>query len=831
MKCLLLFWLLVVVPVRADSWGPPKPVDIFSGNHRYVIHIQPVRTSHFALVLSKSQQRKIPGHCLATLYRLDGKKRVRVWSGALVNEVAPLDAIVSDDGRYVVTLDNYAMVGLGSDVVAAYGPNGKPLWKKSLTDLLPEDEIRKIDSGPSGIWWRHGQWFDLVAEQAVVVSRGRMICIGLADGAVSQGGAESLRRAMAQHSVPAEAVELLAEQPLRDLSPRLRELLSGRDSTLKVRAAFALSVLGDEEAKAFLRRAALRGPEQNYVLENLPSALGQDAIPVLITGLESNSSVYYAGLGLQAVGKPARPALEAVLSKSPSAEARAGAAETLSKLGDPEAKPALLRAVHDPDEEVAKNALNGLVRLVPNQESLASEFARSLEQGTAQDGWLGLYFSAVLYPPSVKSLISALGRKQEEKDMLFRALQFQTGMDFGDDVEAWRKWAERGPAADRGVLGVALGDSGGFLWRTATAAELTRYPRLLAVLTHAAGVEALELQGSRLLAGGWVDHQGWDLTTGAKLEPTRGVGPDRQIENKPFENYADLVNGEGKPIVRMRGKSQSFVAHFSTSRRRVLTVDEDQVAVWDAQSGRLLSEYGGREITLSHDDRTAAVRELEGYSFWDVESGSRVSFLKRSDASDLSFSPDDKVVACQTKSGLTLIELPTGKPLGLAHPRMSEYSWSPDGALLVSSGYDAGLKLWTRQGKLLTQVRGGRNGRLGGNTLVFWKTQEFGSLEVWGVNPPRCLFQIRDRDGDGIATYALSPDGQRLAFVSGNTARVYELFPSPGLPTGPGLTELWLGLRLDGERPVELTTEEYYRRIDAWNAAGLPAWSTSGFMK
>ncbi|GMU57684.1 MAG: hypothetical protein AMXMBFR33_68300 [Candidatus Xenobia bacterium] len=825
MRWLVLFWLLVVAPLRADSWGPPEPEDIFSGNRSYLLHIEPVKTSHFALVLARSQQRQIPGRCLGTLYRLEGKKRVRVWSGALVNEVAPLSAIVSDDGRYVVTLDNYAMVGLGSDVVAAYGPSGKPLWKKSLTDLLPEDEIRKMDPGPSGIWWRHGQWFDLVAEQVVVVSRGRMICIGLADGAVSQGGAESLRRAMAQYSVPAEAVELLTEQPLRDLGPRLWELLLGRDTTLKVRAAFALSVLGDEQAKAFLRRAALRGPERNYILENLPSALGQDAIPVLITGLESNSSVYYAGLGLEAVGKPARPALEAVLATSSSAEARAGAAETLSKLGDPEAKPALLRAVNDPDEEVAKNALNGLVRLVPNQESLAPEFARALEQGTAQDDWLGMYFSEVLYLPSQESLIIALGRKQVEKDWLFRALQFQTGMDFGHDVEAWRKWVHSGLGADRGGLAVVLGDPGGFLWRSATASELTRYPRLLAVLTDAAGVESLELQGSRLLIGGWVEHQGWDLTTGAKLEPNRDVGPDRQIKNKPFENYADLVDGKGKPIVRMSGKSRRFSARFSPSRRRVLTVDADQVAVWDAHSGHLLAEFSGRAITLSHDDRTAAVREREGYSLWDVESGKRLSLLKHSDAVELSFSPDDKMVAWQSGSGLTLAALPSGKPVELAHPRMTEYSWSPDSTLLVSSGYDAALKLWTRQGKLLTQVRGGRDGKLGGHTLVFWKTQELSTLEVWAVNPPRFLFQIRDRGDNGLSGFELSADGQRLAFVSGNTARVYELFPSAALPAGPGLAELWLGLRLDGDRLIELTTEEYYHRVNAWNAAGLPAWS------
>lgn len=72
--------------------------------------------------------------CTATLY----ERKFLVWyapkwTAPLSNRVAPVSALVSDSGRYVVTFDNWDQVGYGDDVVAVYdGSNGTLLWKYRL---------------------------------------------------------------------------------------------------------------------------------------------------------------------------------------------------------------------------------------------------------------------------------------------------------------------------------------------------------------------------------------------------------------------------------------------------------------------------------------------------------------------------------------------------------------------------------------------------------------------------------------------------------------------------------------------------------------------------
>ena len=71
----------------------------------------------------------------------------------MVNEVAPVDAVVVDSGRYVVTLDNWGGTRVGDDVVVIYDSGGRLVRRMRLTELLPEDYILTLSRTFGSIWW------------------------------------------------------------------------------------------------------------------------------------------------------------------------------------------------------------------------------------------------------------------------------------------------------------------------------------------------------------------------------------------------------------------------------------------------------------------------------------------------------------------------------------------------------------------------------------------------------------------------------------------------------------------------------------------------------
>lgn len=86
-------------------------------------------------------------NAVATLYRLDvaEERYLPIWTTKLVNDEAPKEAIVSEDGRFVVTFDEIGKqsisVGYGENVLVVYGANGTLIRKFRLEELLTGQEI------------------------------------------------------------------------------------------------------------------------------------------------------------------------------------------------------------------------------------------------------------------------------------------------------------------------------------------------------------------------------------------------------------------------------------------------------------------------------------------------------------------------------------------------------------------------------------------------------------------------------------------------------------------------------------------------------------------
>ncbi|EIL98879.1 hypothetical protein RHOFW104T7_14225 [Rhodanobacter thiooxydans] len=90
-----------------------------------------------------------------------------VWNEPLLNEVSPVEAIISPSG-FVVTFDNWHGAGYGDDVVVIYDGHGKPVRAMGLKDFLPKEYIEALPHSVSSIWWGEGHHFSADGRQLVL---------------------------------------------------------------------------------------------------------------------------------------------------------------------------------------------------------------------------------------------------------------------------------------------------------------------------------------------------------------------------------------------------------------------------------------------------------------------------------------------------------------------------------------------------------------------------------------------------------------------------------------------------------------------------------------
>ena len=157
----LCFVLGLSFVVKADTWRLPTPEKYCSENKKYCLKVEPKKLeSQLSYFQDKVDEKENAGaeknvkenYCKGTFFA-KGKK---LWKIQLDNEVSPVSAIVSNDGNYVITFDNWHGVGYGDNVVAIYnGLTGKLIIKLGLTDFLTESDIYNLPASTSSIHW-HG---------------------------------------------------------------------------------------------------------------------------------------------------------------------------------------------------------------------------------------------------------------------------------------------------------------------------------------------------------------------------------------------------------------------------------------------------------------------------------------------------------------------------------------------------------------------------------------------------------------------------------------------------------------------------------------------------
>jgi hypothetical protein len=202
-KALLVALVLLPAFALADSWGPPKPSTSHSRTGQYRVTTYPKPWGE------EARQPGARPEPYARVERFASDHFVDEWEQPLVNDLAPVEALVSDDGAYVVTFDNWGQVGIGTDVVVIYRRGGGLVRKLALDEILPAAYIRHLPRTVSSVWW--GGVHQLVQGDTVlelhvvepaepgVTSTGRVpVRIRLADGALIPPDGPEWRRAMAK---------------------------------------------------------------------------------------------------------------------------------------------------------------------------------------------------------------------------------------------------------------------------------------------------------------------------------------------------------------------------------------------------------------------------------------------------------------------------------------------------------------------------------------------------------------------------------------------------------------------------------------------------------
>mgnify|MGYP003673971617 CR=1 FL=1 len=160
-RLLLLVLSVFVTAAHADQWMLPVPETFTSDNGVFRLTVFPRELSgQLAYFEGIVDGEAAPGQAPtdvtkseATLERLVENKYVSEWRMPLVNDVAPVSALVSGRNGSFVTFDNWHSAGYGDDAIVIYDASGNLVKKYALTDLMTEEEFENLPRSVSSIHW------------------------------------------------------------------------------------------------------------------------------------------------------------------------------------------------------------------------------------------------------------------------------------------------------------------------------------------------------------------------------------------------------------------------------------------------------------------------------------------------------------------------------------------------------------------------------------------------------------------------------------------------------------------------------------------------------
>lgn len=148
----------------ADSWLPPSRQTYLSADQSTRLTVTPRELRSPAEYFEDKVNGQAPAgapagsqtlSATATLEKRESSGRwIKAWSRQLANDVAPVDVLVANAGRTIVTFDDWHAMGYGPNAIAIYDDRGNLVRGLSLEDIFPKWLVAAQSHSVSSIWWR-----------------------------------------------------------------------------------------------------------------------------------------------------------------------------------------------------------------------------------------------------------------------------------------------------------------------------------------------------------------------------------------------------------------------------------------------------------------------------------------------------------------------------------------------------------------------------------------------------------------------------------------------------------------------------------------------------
>ena len=215
---------------------------------------------------------------------------------------------------------------------------------------------------------------------------------------------------------------------------------------------------------------------------------------------------------------------------------------------------------------------------------------------------------------------------------------------------------------------------------------------------------------------------------------------------------------------------------FSSDGKTILTGQDNNVRLWNVQSGQELRQFPGDINSLavfSPDGRYILTGDAtDKAKLWDLQSGQAIQQFSVGDAiiMSISYSPDGKyAVTGDTNNTATLWDIKTGQKIRQFIDTNSVLSiaFSPDSKFLVTTTFDKTATLWQVDTGAQVRVFTGHTGEVwavafspDGKYIVTGSRDQ--TARLWDVQTGKELHKFAGHI-DWVNAVAISPDGRYLA--------------------------------------------------------------------
>ncbi len=193
-------------------------------------------------------------------------------------------------------------------------------------------------------------------------------------------------------------------------------------------------------------------------------------------------------------------------------------------------------------------------------------------------------------------------------------------------------------------------------------------------------------------------------------------------------------------------------------------------------------------VSFSPDGKLIAVQTKGTVDFWDTHSGEKTTTLRleyKAIEAPIAFSPDGKKIACAGPDGaISLREIATGKMVAsFARSRFGHalaFSW--DGAALAATHSDESIRVWdVRTGKPVQSAVGLEVGFYpisvaispDGRTVVTGAAHP--AVWLWNVSTGRLIREVPLADAENTGVAIFSPDARFAAGVVRGSINVWDI--------------------------------------------------------